>query len=404
MDIFLFDLDGVLLNSAGYHRSLQETVRLLSLCLGFGDRALTQGEIDSFEANDITAEWDSSAICAALLLVTAWEAGDDPTLPVRPPFAAPRPARHAFPDIAGFLGLFDGRASGDPLVEAERVLLERLGPGRADRIEVLRSLLRSARGIDSLTFRLVQVFNLGSRRFENIYGDAAGWESPSFLEAFDEPTLTEAERSDLLRARARDGRRAVIVTNRPSAASSRRTGQEADMYGAPEAEIGVRVAGFDHLPRITSGDLAPLAKASGLDIQAYLKPSPVHVLAAVRLALGDEVDRAVEAAVRMSEGRAVDPAWQSLDGSRLILFEDAPKGHSSAQAAAVLLRRSGLSVQLEPYGSRSAVKVSLAPVAARYPMSGPPGHGASEVAREVSSGLKRACCDSSSLDTAIRPG
>ena len=76
MEIFLFDLDGVLLNSAGYHRSLVETVRLLSLTLGFGDRGLTQEEIDAFEARDITAEWDSSALCAALLLVTAWEAND----------------------------------------------------------------------------------------------------------------------------------------------------------------------------------------------------------------------------------------------------------------------------------------------------------------------------------------
>ena len=88
MDILLFDLDGVLLNSAGYHRSLMETVRQISQALGFGDRGLTTDEIEAFEARDITAEWDSSAIVAALLLVEAWRTDPNCALPRRPPLEA----------------------------------------------------------------------------------------------------------------------------------------------------------------------------------------------------------------------------------------------------------------------------------------------------------------------------
>jgi hypothetical protein len=253
----------------------------------------------------------------------------------------------------------DGRLSADPLVEAEAVLLRRLGPDQIGRTEQLRTWLRSARRIDSLTFRLIQAFNLGSRRFEEVYGEAPGWDSPSFLETLDEPTLTEAERSSLHRTLTQDGGRAVIVTNRPSAAPRRRLEDAADMYRAPEAEIGTRVAGFADLPRITSGDLAPLAKEAGLEFEAYLKPSPVHVLAGLRRVLGDDVDRAVEAGVRLSVGGKMDLAWRSLDGSRMILFEDAPKGHTSARSAAALLRRSGLSVRLEAYGiATSPAKMS----------------------------------------------
>src|SRR3990172_5479899 len=130
MEIFLFDLDGVLLNSAGYHRSLVETVRQLSLTLGFGDRGLTQEEIDAFEARDITAEWDSSALCAALLLVTAWEANDAVSPPPRPPLGLPRAARHAFPDIRRFLAELDRRRPNDPLAEAETRLLRRIDSRR----------------------------------------------------------------------------------------------------------------------------------------------------------------------------------------------------------------------------------------------------------------------------------
>jgi phosphoglycolate phosphatase-like HAD superfamily hydrolase len=345
MEIFLFDLDGVLLNSAGYHRSLMETVRQLSLHLGFGDRALAQDEIDTFEAHDITAEWDSSVICAALLLITAWEAGDDVSLPLRPPLGPPRPVRHTFPDIRGFLAELDGRTPNDPLAEAETRLLRRLDSRRVDHAQQVRSLLRRARSLEeSLTFRLVQLFNLGSRRFEEVYGEAAEMESPSFLEAYDLPTLDEAERASLLRHLEQDGRAAAIVTNRPCLSPG-------GVFNTPEAEIGVHAAGFDRLPRVASGDLGWQATALGLDVQAFLKPSPVHMLAGLRRAAGDDGVQAVERAIRLADGGGeMDSFWRDFHGGRLFLFEDAPKGHVSARRATEILRMNGVSIDLAPYG------------------------------------------------------
>jgi phosphoglycolate phosphatase-like HAD superfamily hydrolase len=361
MEIFLFDLDGVLLNSAGYHRSLVETVRQLSLALGFGDRGLTQAEIDAFEARDITAEWDSSVLCAVLLLVTAWEAEDDVTFPPGLPLGPPRPARHAFPDIHAFLAELDGRRPNDPLAEAEASLLRRIDSRRPDHAALVRSLLRGARSLDdSLTFRLVQLFNLGSRRFEQIYGEAAGLESPSFLERYDLPTLTDVERAALLRKLGQAGRSAAIVTNRPCSSPlrlrSRRPGvlpggQAGGVLNTPEAEIGVHAAGFDGLPRVAAGDLGWQATAMGLDVQTFLKPSPVHVLAGLRRAMGGGGVQAVEMAIRLAHGGGVmEPAWRALDGARLALFEDAPKGHTSARRAVEILRQQGVTVDLGQYG------------------------------------------------------
>ncbi len=370
MEIFLFDLDGVLLNSAGYHRSLVETVRQLSLILGFGDRGLTQEEIDAFEARDITAEWDSSALCAALLLVTAWEANDDVSLPTRPPLGLPRPVRHAFPDIRQFLTELDRRGPNDPLAEAEASLLRRIDSRRPDHAASVRSLLAGARSLDdSLTFRLVQMYNLGSRQFEEIYGEAAGMESPSFLERYDQPTLSDVERASLLRKLEQAGRSAAIVTNRPSSSPlrlrSRRPGapkrvhrpgvlpggQAGGVFNTPEAEIGVRAAGFDRLPRVASGDLGWQATALGLDVQSFLKPSPVHMLAGLLRAIGNDGVQAVEMAIRLADGGSgMEPAWRAADGARLILFEDAPKGHTSARRAVEILRSNDVSVDLAAYG------------------------------------------------------
>ena len=361
MEIFLFDLDGVLLNSAGYHRSLVETVRQLSLTLGFGDQSLTQEEIDAFEARDITAEWDSSALCAALLLVTAWEANDDVSLPNRPPLGLPRPARHAFPDLRRFLTELDRRKPNDPLAEAEANLMRRIDSRRPDHSAAVRSLLAGARSLeDSLTFRLVQMYNLGSRRFEEIYGEAAGMESPSFLEKYDLPTLNDPERASLLRKLDQPGRSAAIVTNRPSSSPLRLRshspgvlpgGQVGGVFNTPEAEIGVLAAGFDRLPRVASGDLGWHATGLGLDVQSFLKPSPVHMLAGLWRATGDDGGHAVEMAIRLAYGGGgMEPAWHAFDGARLVLFEDAPKGHTSARRAVEILRSNGVSVDLAAYG------------------------------------------------------
>lgn len=344
MNLFLFDLDGVLLNSAGYHRSLVETVRHLSLCLGFGDRGLTQEEIDAFEARDITAEWDSSALCAALLLMTCWEAGDDVELPRRPSLGPPRPVGHEFPDVRGFLAGLDGHAAGDPVAEAERLLLHRLRSDSPDRVESVQALVRGARTVEtSLTFRLVQLFNLGSHRFEQIYGEPAGMDSVSFLEVYDKPTLTDDERARLCSALGEAGRAAAIVTNRPSTAP-------AGVLNTPEAEIGVQTAGLSTLPVVASGELGWCALRRGLDPQTFLKPSPVHMLAGLRRSIGDSPAEAVDTAVGLYAEGVMDSTWRGLRGATIALFEDAPKGHASARAAVDLLARRGIPLKLDLYG------------------------------------------------------
>ena len=51
MKILLFDMDGVLLESRGYHLALQETVRIMAIALGFEDRTLSADDIATFEAS-----------------------------------------------------------------------------------------------------------------------------------------------------------------------------------------------------------------------------------------------------------------------------------------------------------------------------------------------------------------
>jgi len=342
MDILLFDLDGVLLNSAGYHRSLVETVRQVSRALGFADRGLAADEIESFEVRDITAEWDSSAIVTALLLVEAWRTDPQMELPRRPPLHA-LPIQHAFPDVRAFLADTDRVADSDPVRRAKSALMHRLDGAPPSQITALLSTFEESRSlVGSLTFWLVQLFNLGSRRFEAIYGLPPGLETPSYLETYDRPTLNPVESEALTTWITGGGRGAAIVTNRPSTSPM-------GVFNSPEAEIGARVSGFGHLPVVAAGDLGWRAAARGLDPQAFLKPSPVHMLAGLLRAMGQE-SGSVETAIRLAHLGEFDAVWKDLRDARVWLFEDSPKGHTAARLAAQLLAEHGISLDLTLFG------------------------------------------------------
>lgn len=343
MEILLFDLDGVLLNSAGYHRSLQETVRHLARGLGFGDRTLSRDDIELLEALDITAEWDSSAICAALLLIAARRVDPAAGLPRRPPILERPDLGLPFPEVQAFLRTIDRAESADPVEAARQAMLRHLDGSAPEVAREALALLADARHPGrSLTFWLIQLFNLGSERFQSIYSLNPGLQTESYLERYDLPTLTDEERAALRAWLNIPDRWAAIVTNRPSASSG--------VFHTPEAEIGTAAAGVADLPRIAAGDLGPAATARGLDPQAFLKPRPVHLLAGMLRALGVEAGEAVEAAIGLAEGADAPAVWSRLDGARVRVFEDAAKGLVGARAAARVLADHEVRIVLRLYG------------------------------------------------------
>lgn len=342
--LLLFDLDAVLINSAGYYRSLIETVRQVALALGFGDRSLTQEDIDAFEALDITAEWDSSALTAALLLVEAWKAEPAARLPQRPPLTPRASVDHTWPDVQGFLAQVPRRSGADPVRLAQQALLERLDGLGPEQRATIQGLLRDSRTLEaSLTFWLVQLFNLGSLRFAQAYGLDPRLEAPSMLETLDRPTLSREQRRSLLSWLDSGNRGAAIVTNRPATSPG-------GIFNTPEAEIGARVSGLDVLPMVAAGDLGHRAVDLGLDPQTFLKPSPVHHLAGILLAAGQPREPSLRAAIRLGHFGEGAPVWNDLGSLHVWLFEDAAKGLLGLQSAAERLRGIGIPIELSLNG------------------------------------------------------
>ncbi len=342
-EILLCDMDGVLLHPHGYHRALQDAVAHLGDLLGFCNAALSQADIAAFEAAGATSEWDSSAICAALLLDALHAHNRAAALPPNP---APRPP-HALPapDFGTFaLRLGSLPADEPPAARAERLLLGDGKPRTRQQTEAIHQILRSARDIRrSASMRLFQERVLGSADFQRTYGLEPQLGTDSYLLQHDRPALTPAQRERLDAWLRQDGRAAVVFTARPSRWPDGR-------QGTPEAELGLQTIAASDWPFIGWGDVSWLAAARGLEAQALLKPSPVHVLAALRRAAGAERPAALQAAAALALDGQSEAGWQALDGCTVHAFEDGAAGLRSAAQAVRLLRERGLRLNLRLHG------------------------------------------------------
>ena len=338
MRILLFDLDGILLEPRGYHRALRETATLVGQWLGYRRVTLTQQDIELFESVDVTSEWDSAAICAALLLRDAWTISPDIMLASAPP--SPDLPTHDLP-APDFQAFFRSEQMAPergtlPTQLAERSLLSDGFHYSESQVAALRGMLRGARQIHgSLTHRLFQELVLGSQVFRDTYGMKPFLPSRGSLLAHDRPMLPAAARERLLGWLKHPDHYAAVFTNRPSQGPQ-------GAIEAPEAELGLAAAELELLPLVGRGGLAWLAEQRGLAPDMLLKPSAAHALAALRQATGEPLEAALQAAAALSLDEQSDSGWRAFAGAEIIVFEDSVKGLHSVGAAQRRLARLGV--------------------------------------------------------------
>jgi hypothetical protein len=342
MKILLFDMDSVLLTPGGYHRALQETIRLIAVALGYSAQSATQEDIHQFEAAGVTSEWEASAMCACLLLKQAWAAGLEIDLPDGPPLPKTPPHDLPWVDLGAFLAqLSAANLEVKPLARSEQLIVEGVSdPRKAAR---LVELLRRSRRIDgSLTHRLFQEMALGSATFAETYGRPAYLGTQSYLTLYDTPNLSAATRRSLLAWLSEPDQAAVIFTNRPSTPPD-------GFFDTPEAEFGRSLVGLDSVPILGAGGLGWLSTRHGLDLGHFFKPSRVHALAALGMALRPDQEGALNMASSI-ERDEMPGELALLDGGQIYVFEDSVKGFQSAAGARDRLAEFGIHVELTLLG------------------------------------------------------
>ena len=353
MIILLLDMDGVLLEPQGYHRALVDTVKAIGRSLGFQKVEVRPQDIVAFEAAGISSEWESAAACAALMLVRRWQQNAEIAFPANlAPCCEPSPGLNA-PDFEAFAHSLDKINSTEltALQRIETAVIEQapdLSPGQ---VRSLQNLIRNATAAEqSLLHRTFQEFVLGSQIYAEVYSYPAALNTDSYLLRFDRPNLSPIEQAELRQWLVHKERAAAVLTLRPSQSPGHQ------VFSTPEAELGAQHAGLGEAPIAGYGGLLWLGQKWGINPRSFAKPSPVHALTALRLALNDPLEEALITSARLVKDDDDDAGWKRLNGAQGVIFEDTSAGLKSLAAAQKALRKHHVYLDVELNGITSDPK------------------------------------------------
>jgi len=193
-----------------------------------------------------------------------------------------------------------------------------------------------------------EAFALGTDSYRETYRVEPPLESSSLLSELDKPNISHRGLETIRSAIRAGALGAAVFTARPSRPQSL-PGVMPD--NSPEAEIPLRAMNL-LLPLAGYGQMRWLADRHNQRTDAYLKPSPVHAIAAMALAGGAPELDSLEAARALVEEGVVQPALEPLRTGdlRIHLFEDTPTGIRSLQQAARILEKSGIHNDVTMFG------------------------------------------------------
>lgn len=387
--MFLLDLDGVLVDSAGYLRAERDTINHYTRKMGLGDLALGNEVAALFESRGMTNEWDMLAILLGLIFDALLNQEPALDLPVDldQACAAVR-ARHLSPPSIDYVsaihtlsrqlkpGLSPAQAA---LAACDEPTGDCLFPHLSGSPLLTTLLEGAAQETGRSATRIFQQLVLGDELFERVYDIPAEIHGPSYLLKYDRANLSPGLRDRLLADWREDKLDVVVYTARNSLPPC-----EIDASGgryAPEAEIGVQVAGLTGPPLIGFGRLRYLAAQLGTNPQEYVKPSPLQALAALMAARMRKEWSALRLAAELERRHRLGETVESLhlrdvlgcagrDGKEVFtahVFEDSPAGVRAALGAWELLNAAGVMIGLRLWGvaENPAKKASLSAAGAR---------------------------------------
>jgi hypothetical protein len=360
MNLWLFDLDGVLIHPGGYREALRRTVSHFSRAAGLPGNPLAESTIEAFEAHGITCEWDIAGICLMADIFCLWRANPALHLPddLEECLRALRTGKIArpAPDYAAWARRVGALTGDTPSASAVKLFKQEAGNADSDsgRIGKFESILTAVLGHPrdfscSPVMQYFQQFTLGSRAYADHYRVQPDLDTPSLLAELDRPGISVSSRERILSLQNERRIHAAIITARPCRPPA--PGTDLRDY-PPEAEIAQKAAGLESLPLVGAGHMQWLARRHGQIIDAYLKPSPVHSLAALVFAMGEGDNAALEAArTFVEEGKLLPPIERFREEpTEIAIFEDSPTGVIGTQSAVDLLKRKQLDIRVFLYG------------------------------------------------------
>lgn len=342
--IILLDIDGVLVQPGGYRAALRATVKRF-----IGDYVIEEYVPVSMEKRGISSEWDM----APLIIAAYWEDVLS---------RQPMDNLSVDPVIAGEQ-IQSQRTVGEPkhlvipafeLMDGQYPVDAAYAVGCFPSIpsELRKNLMTESRDVyKSHTFRTFQHYTLGSEMFGVTYQLPAEFEAQSLLLTEDKANVNEK-----IRERLRLERNSIAgFTARPSKPPKEWNGSQRGY--APEAELGLELAGLADIPLMSFGKLEFISAQHGLNPATLMKPSPFHALAGILAAwTGDELS-ALNAAYEWYTSGKLNEKFSELPKSfELYVIEDTMGGVQATRAAGEILREAGFGVSVHTLGLTSGIE------------------------------------------------
>jgi hypothetical protein len=398
MKIFLFDVDGVLVEPFAYRSGVGKTLQLLCRKIGLSECATllpSVNEILHLESCGIHDVWDMTNIMFAQVLLSVrdrlLESGANPNwqnqVTVQLQLDAVKKSGCTSIPRPNYIQLADAIAN-EPSAKvmphppdvAKRILLGEIAEtgsewalaGWLDICEHFLSHTRSA--FDNTATRYFQNIILGKDVFERTYGLPDEYGGTSLIEQQDKALLRQSTAAKIIEASRQQQVRCAIYTARPSLPPPVALGEKReDSKGySPEAELAVQMAHMTSFPLVGMGTMEWLAKKHSRRTEDLTKPNTTQALSALIAAVTGTCEVAT-----VQEGYALDFEKIDLKDSSLApflaehttvyVFEDTISGIIPLKSVEARLRAKGCDIEVVPYGiANSETKAaSLAKAAAK---------------------------------------
>lgn len=372
--IFLFDVDGVIVNPIAYRLGVNKTLSGLCEKIGLAniDSVLpTEADIAAMEAQGVHDVWDITNIvfCYILTEIALKAENTNKLLPIESNELVPQNTsellyalRSLNPVVArpDYLELAIKMAVTQTLSHPPDIAMaqfhQRLSTINANAkwIELLKRFLIGTRSAySSYGTCLFQNIILGSEDFERTYGLVSEYSGPGLLRTED-ITLIRKETVDQLKLLSREPANAVgIYTARPSL-PPKQAGTSPVGY-SPEAEIALENADMQSFPLIGMGMMEWLGKQHSERTEDLTKPNATQALAALINTITDGQDvTALEQAYAIDKLNK-DPGETNLysvskDKTTVYVFEDTISGIVPLKKTVQMLQSRGFDMDLKPLG------------------------------------------------------
>ena len=355
--VFLLDMDGVLVEPRGYRHAIQATLNFFTEKMGVGDLYPGEEAIARFESINMTNEWDILPILLAAILDGLVEQAPGLSFPgdlllacqaihdqgLKPPSIDPA-------SLAAQLGphFEPGTTYSDLALALNRSDNPQAPFPHLIGLALLENLLGHTRDVStSLATSIFQHFAAGSDGFERAFDQPRLFDTESYLRRYDRPLLKAQARAALIQGWQAGEVGLAVYTARPSAPPN---GHHQTLLAySPEAELVLDLVGLEGVPLVGSGQLTWLASEVGLPLGQFIKPSPVHALAAIGAAVTRQVTPAMLAAERLFSAREAG-YFRNFPPLSIHVFEDSGGNIRAVRRAGELLAQEGLAVEVTAWG------------------------------------------------------